>query len=158
MAKRGSPAWAVLLSIVFVLAVLFVAALLAHALVTAPAVHFHRVGFWSGIVEDRWVLLLVRVGLVAVVGYILVSVVALISRGQWLSTVGPVKAGEAVRAVAQDAEELRAKLRSAEEALEHLRQQPARLSDALAVAVRDRDEVFRENAQLRRRIEEQGDG
>lgn len=96
----------------------------------------------------------VRFALISVAVYIVVSIVGLVSRGQWLASVGPFKAGEAVRAVVKDSEGLQEELESAKGTIESLRAQLSKHIDAMVVAVKDRDETFRENVALKRQATE----
>ena len=107
-----------------------------RALVPAKEPRFTNPSFIEVIFANRLVVTLVRVALLAAVLYIVVSVVALVSRGQWISGVGPIRVSDSVRTLEQERDRLHAALNDAVDKVETLENQLYEARDQLADAQR----------------------
>ena len=124
---------AAVLVLVGVAVLLFLA---IRALVPAKEPRFTDPSFIEVIFANRLVVTLARVALLAAVLYIVVSVVALVSRGQWISGVGPIRVSDSVRTVEQERNRLRSALKEAVDKVETLEDQLHDARDQLADAQR----------------------
>ena len=87
--------------------------LLIRALVPSEAPKFKDPGVVDAIFANRLTITIVRVTLLFAALYVVVSVVALISRGQWLSRVGPFAVEDSVRTLERERDRLATELRDA---------------------------------------------
>lgn len=162
---EGGPAkwadlafWPKFAAVVVILAVLAAAGGIAYAIYNGTTPTFKNPNFVDAILESRLVMAGVRIAIIGASVYVLVSVIGLISRGQWLSSVGPFKVAEAVRRTEEDSSDLRDQLRKAEEVIDNLKVQLDRTEKAIEVSNRDRDEVIKELSQTRRELERAREG
>jgi len=140
------------------MALLAAVAAVAYTAFSSAIPTFHNPNFVDEIFESRVVLGASRVGLVAAAAYVLISIVALISRGQWITSVGPLKVGESVRTVTQEAETLRTSLVGAQEAIEDLTLRLRRTERAVTRAVEHRNEAFRQLRVAEQRLSDRQNG
>ena len=115
-----------------------------YLLVPARAPNFSDPSTLEAVFDSRFAITLARVLMLFGTVYAVVSVVALISRGQWLSSVGPFKVGESVRTLEQDQERLAQELDDAVETIEFL-------DGLLLEAQRELSDVHGELATLKER-------
>ena len=121
--------WGERLGIVLVLptlAVLFAAA--AYAIgdaILAPTPVAENPGFVDTVLASRAVVAAVRLAIIFAGVFIVVSVVALIARGQWLTRVGPIhvseQVSEEVSGMDAENERLRRSLENARETIDNLK-------------------------------------
>jgi ABC-type protease/lipase transport system fused ATPase/permease subunit len=105
------------------LAVLFAGGVYAIAdAVLAPTPPAQRPGFIDTVLASRAVVAAIRLAIIFAAVFIVVSVVALIGRGQWLIRVGPVQVSEQVSDIDAENQRLRASLDNAQEIIDDLRQ------------------------------------
>lgn len=100
--------------------------------VLAPTPVPEHPGFVDAVLASRAVMAAIRVAIVFAGVYVVVSVIALITRGQWLTRVGPVEVSE--RVVDADTEILRLEreLRQDKETMDRLRQDLSVLTNLAA--------------------------
>lgn len=80
-------------------------------------------GFADGVLASRAVIAAIRIAIIAAAGYIVMSVVALAARRQWLTRVGPVEVSARVSDLEAENALLRDMLESAEARVEDLDEQ-----------------------------------
>lgn len=110
---------------------------MVRALVPSETPRFSNKGFIEAIFASRFVITAVRFAILAGSVFVFVSVVALIARGQWLTSAGPFRVADSVRAIEQERDRLAAELESAVDVIEQL---DAELQDRTAELARVRDE------------------
>jgi hypothetical protein len=121
-----------LLLVVPTLVVLFAAAIFAIGdAVLAPAPIPEHPGFVDTVLGSRAVVAAIRLAVIFAGVYLVVSVVALIARGQWLTKVGPVEVSEPVSDVKAESQRLQEELVQAREWIGKLRQQIAEYRDLI---------------------------
>ena len=99
--------------------------LLIRALVPPTTPRFQDPSFIEAVFASRFVIATVRFAILFAALYVVVSVVALIARGQWLSSVGPFRVSESVRALKADRDQLARALREAVDTIESLQDELA---------------------------------
>jgi hypothetical protein len=99
--------------------------------------HFKDPSFVEVIFANRAVVTASRLAVLFAAAYIVISVVALIQRGQWLSSVGPIKTSEAVRQTVRDRDQLAQDLESAREVIEDLQDQLTSTTSDLVEALEE---------------------
>jgi ABC-type protease/lipase transport system fused ATPase/permease subunit len=99
--------------------------------VLAPTPTPEHPGFVDAVLASRAVMASIRLAIIFAGVYVVVSVVALITRGQWLTRVGPVEVSE--RVADADTEVLRLKAQAAQDAvmIDKLRQRIAAINELL---------------------------
>ena len=111
-----------LLLVVPTLLVLFGAAVFAIAdAVLAPAPTADHPGFVDTVLGSRAVVAAIRLAVIFAGVYVVVSVVALIARGQWLTKVGPVEVSERVSGVGAENRRLERLLEKSDETVDSMR-------------------------------------
>ncbi len=83
---------------------------LIYVLVPSHEPRFDKPNFLEAIFASRFTIAVARVAIVFAAGYIVVSVVALIWQGRWLSRAGPFETSESVRALTKERDRLAAEL------------------------------------------------
>ena len=106
----------------------------------------------NNLFSSRAVIIPARIVLVFVALYVVISVVALIYRGQWIVKAGPVEASEAVRTLDRDQDHLRAELKNAKENAEKWERQYEEQTTELEGLKRLSDEQTRRLEIIRGRI------
>ncbi|MDP8991573.1 MAG: hypothetical protein M3N31_00695 [Actinomycetota bacterium] len=109
--------------------------LLVRALVPSETPSFENPNFLEAVFASRLVITVVRISILFGVFYLVVSIVALVARRQWLSRVGPVQVAESVRAIEEERDRLEGALRDALQSYQELEQERDRLAEALREAV-----------------------
>jgi len=115
-----------LLVVVPTLLVLFVAAIFAigdAVLASTPA--SDHPGFVDTVLGSRAVVAAIRLAIIFAGVYVVVSVVALIARGQWLTKIGPVEVSEPVSDVKAESQRLQEELVQTRGSVGKLRQEIA---------------------------------
>lgn len=108
------------------LLVLFVAAIYAIGdAILAPTPTPHHPGFVDTVLGSRAVVAAIRLAIIFAGAFVVVSVIALIARGQWLTKVGPVEVSERVETVNSESRQLEGWLAQAQEEIGRLRQEIA---------------------------------
>jgi hypothetical protein len=69
----------------------------------------------NNLLSSRAVIIPARIVLVFLALYVVISIVALIYRGQWIVRAGPIQASEAVRTIDREKDHLRAELKTAKD-------------------------------------------
>ncbi|MDQ2825877.1 MAG: hypothetical protein M3Y04_02735 [Actinomycetota bacterium] len=95
--------------------------LVVYALLPPEAPTFRDPSTLDAVFASRFTILLVRIGILFGTIYAVVSVVALICRRQWLSSVGPFKVSESMRTLETDQKTLAQELDDALVSIEQLR-------------------------------------
>jgi hypothetical protein len=90
--------------------------------------------FVDNIVDDRVVILLIRVALVFAAGYVVISIVGLIVGRRWLAELGPFKASEPIAHLGRGTQVLEKDLGDARDDLEYLKRRLVESDEALAQA------------------------
>ena len=121
-----------------------------YAIYTGSTPTFKNPNFLDAILESRLVLALVRTAVIGACVYVVISIIGHISAGRWLSSVGPVKVGDSVRTVSQEADNLQEQLTAARATIQTLSGQLKKTEDTLGVSNRDRDEVIKDYHRLQR--------
>lgn len=105
--------------------------------VLAPAPTPEDPGFVDTVLGSRAVVASIRLALIFAGAFVVVSVVALIVRGQWLTKVGPVQVSERVSDVGAEIRRLEGSLEEAEETIDDLEQDLAQSADRIEQMKRD---------------------
>jgi hypothetical protein len=95
----------------------------------APAPSAEHPGFVDSVLASRVVIAAIRLAIVFGAVYVVVSVVALIARRQWLTKIGPVEVSTPVAGVEADNQQLEGELTQADEDIGKLRQELSVLED-----------------------------
>jgi ABC-type protease/lipase transport system fused ATPase/permease subunit len=104
------------------LLVLFAAALFAIGdAVLAPTPTPYRPGFVDTVLGSRAVVAAIRLAIIFAGVFVVVSVVALIARGQWLIKVGPVEVSERVSDIGSENRRLERLLEKSDETVDSVR-------------------------------------
>jgi len=112
----------VLLLVVPTLFVLFAAAIFAIGdAVLAPAPTSDHPGFVDTVLGSRAVVAAIRLAVIFAGVYVVVSVVALIGRGQWLTKVGPVEVSDRVSDIGSENRRLERLLEKSDETVDSVR-------------------------------------
>jgi outer membrane murein-binding lipoprotein Lpp len=90
--------------------------------VLAPTPVPKRPGFVDTVLASRAVIAAIRLAIIFAGVFIVVSVVALIARGQWLTRVGPVQVSEQVSDLDAENQRLQDSLENARESIHNLKQ------------------------------------
>jgi hypothetical protein len=126
-----------LLVVVPTLVVLFAAAIFAIGdAVLAPAPTPDHPAFVDTVLGSRAVVAAIRLAVIFAGVYVVVSVVALIARGQWLTKVGPVE----VSGSRSDGQRLKGSLDKADETIGGIRQATGEVEELLNQMKRERRE------------------
>jgi hypothetical protein len=121
-----------LLLVVPTLLVLFGGAIFAIGdAVLAPAPTSDHPGFVDTVLGSRAVVAAIRLAIIFAGVFVVVSVVALIARGQWLTKVGPVEVSEPASDVKTQSQRLREELAQARGSIAKLRQEIAGWKDLI---------------------------
>jgi len=119
-----------LLVVVPTLLVLFGAAIFAIGdAVLAPAPTPDHPAFVDTVLGSRAVVAAIRLAVVFAGVYVVVSVVALIARGQWLTKVGPVEVSERVSDLKAENQRLERLLEKSDETVDSMRQASGETKD-----------------------------
>jgi hypothetical protein len=121
-----------LLVVVPTLLVLFAASIFAIAdavLASTPAPD--HPGFVDTVLGSRAVVAAIRLAIIFAGVYVVVSVVALIARGQWLTKIGPVEVSERVSDVKAESQRLQVELVQTRGSVGKLRQEIAECRDLI---------------------------
>jgi hypothetical protein len=102
---------------------------LVYGLVPGREPRFDKPNFLEAVFASRLTVTVARLAIVFAAAYVVISVTALISRGQWLSRVGPVQVSESVRAVTEQRDRLALQLEEARRTIESLSQQMEALAE-----------------------------
>ena len=128
------PLWQTLVGIAMLLALVVAAALAVAQIYPSRLSTTTNPSFVDNIFDSRVVVLLIRVALIFVAGYVVISVVGLIVGRRWLAELGPFKASEPIARVERGAEVLDTDLDDAQETVEGLQRRLVESDDALAQA------------------------
>lgn len=112
-----------LLLVLPTLAVLFAAS--AYAIgdaILAPTPVAESPGFVDTVLASRAVVAAIRLAIIFAGVFLVVSVIALIARGQWLTRVGPVQVSEQVSDIDAENQRLKESLENARETIDNLKQ------------------------------------
>jgi hypothetical protein len=90
--------------------------------VLAPTPTAQNPGFIDAVLASRAVVAAIRLAIIFAAAFVVVSVVALIARGQWLTRVGPVQVSEQVSDIDAENRRLTKSLDSTREVVDNLRQ------------------------------------
>lgn len=90
--------------------------------VLAPTPAAQNPGFIDVVLASRAVVAAIRLAIIFAAAFVVVSVVALIARGQWLTRVGPVQVSEQVSDIDAENRRLTKSLDSTREVVDNLRQ------------------------------------
>jgi len=138
-AKLGSTLGAFLaVPTLFILAIAAVYAVGDAILAETPSPR--NPGLADGILASRAVIAAIRVAIIAVAGYVVVSVVALVSRRQWLARIGPVEVFEQVSDIDTENAMLKDRLDLEQANAERLRAKLAEADAMMSSTVRRRRE------------------
>jgi hypothetical protein len=88
-------------------------------------------GFVDTVLASRAVVAAIRLAIIFAAGFIVISVVALVVRRQWLTRVGPLQVSEQVSGLDAENSMLRDMLESAGETIENLQSELAAANDVL---------------------------
>jgi hypothetical protein len=116
--------------------------------VPAPAPTPDHPGFVDTVLGSRAVVAAIRLAVIFAGVFVVISVVALIARGQWLTKVGPVEVSERVRTVDAESRQFEQSLAQAAERIDKLRQEIAgykELVDGMSQDGRKQDELRRDS-------------
>jgi hypothetical protein len=105
--------------------------------VLAPTPVSKSPGFVDTVLGSRAVVAAVRLAIIFAGVFIVVSVVALIARGQWLTRVGPVEVSEQVSDIDAENKRLKESLENARETIDNLKQDLAETNYVLDRMMRD---------------------
>jgi ABC-type multidrug transport system fused ATPase/permease subunit len=120
------------------LLILFVAAVYAIGdAVFAPTPAPEQPGFIDTVLGSRAVVAAIRLAIIFAGIFIVVSVVALIARRQWLTRVGPVQVSEQVSDIDAENQRLKESLENARETIDNLKQDLAESNSLLDQMMRD---------------------
>ena len=120
------------------LLILFVAAIYAIGdAVFAPTPVPEQPGFIDTVLGSRAVVAAIRLAIIFAGIFIVVSVVALIARRQWLTRVGPVQVSEQVSDIDAENQRLKESLENARETIDNLKQDLAESNSLLDQMMRD---------------------
>ncbi|HET8955251.1 MAG TPA: hypothetical protein VFN18_06285 [Solirubrobacterales bacterium] len=120
------------------LLVLFGAAIYAIGdAVFAPTPVPKQPGFVDTVLGSRAVVAAIRLGIIFAGVFVVVSVVALIARGQWLTRIGPVQVSEQVSDLDAENQRLQESLENARETIDNLKQDLAESNILLDQMMRD---------------------
>jgi hypothetical protein len=95
-------------------------------------------GLVDGVLASRAVIAAIRIAIIAAAGYVVISVVALVTRRQWLTRVGPVEVSEQVLDIDEENAELKSRLKREREKTEGLMAELA-AADAMLTATARRE-------------------
>ena len=124
------------------LLVLFAAAVYAIGdAVLAPTPVPKQPGFIDTVLASRSVVAGIRLAIIFAGVFVVVSVVALIARGQWLTRVGPVQVSEQVSGIDAENQRLKESLENARETIDNLKQDLAETNQVLDQMMRDSGEI-----------------
>jgi ABC-type protease/lipase transport system fused ATPase/permease subunit len=114
------------------LLVLFVAAIFAIGdAVLAPTPTPYQPGFVDTVLGSRAVVAAIRLAIIFAGVFVVVSVVALIARGQWLIKVGPVEVSERVSDIGNENRRLERLLEKSDETVGSVRHAAGEVDDLL---------------------------
>jgi hypothetical protein len=120
------------------LVILFAAGIFAIGdAVFAPAPVAENPGFIDTVLASRAVVAALRLALIFASAFIVISVVALIVRRQWLVKVGPVQVSEQVSDLDAENRRLKESLENARETIDNLKQDLAESNRVLDQMMRD---------------------
>ena len=126
------------LLVVPTLLVLFAAGVYAIGdAVLAPTPTPEQPGFVDTVLASRSVVAGIRLAIIFAGAFVVVSVVALIARGQWLTRVGPVQVSEQVSGIDAENKRLKESLETARETIDNLKQDLAETNYGLDQMMRD---------------------
>lgn len=108
----------------------------------------------SNLLSSRAVIIPARIVAVFLALYVVVSVVALIYRGQWIVKAGPVQASEAVRTIDREKDHLHSELKTAKEDAAKWEANYDRLVGEQEVLKRESDELAEQLSEQLARIED----
>jgi uncharacterized protein YlxW (UPF0749 family) len=112
-------------------------AIAAADAVLAPSPAAKEPGFIDTVLASRAVIASIRIAIVFASAFVALSVVALISRRQWLTRVGPVEVSEQVSDLGAENRRLRKSLRDAKEMIRAMKRSAA---DTQQVIERERND------------------
>jgi hypothetical protein len=121
-------------------ALLVLSAAVAYAIgdaALAPAPAPQEPGFIDTILASRAVVAAIRIAIVFAAAFLVLSVVALVARGQWLVRVGPVQVSEQVKDFDAESQRLRERLADSHETIRDLEQELAEMNCLLICETRD---------------------
>jgi hypothetical protein len=131
-----------LLVVVPTLLVFFGAAVFAVGdAVLAPAPAPNHPAFVDTVLGSRAVVAAIRLAIIFAGAFVVVSVVALIARGQWLTKVGPVEVSAPVAEVRTENQRLEELLAKADETVDGMRQAMGEGRDMIERISKDPEEV-----------------
>lgn len=111
--------------------ILFAAGLYAIGdAVLAPAPTSEDPGFIDTVLGSRAVVAAIRLAVIFAAAFVVMSVVALAAKGQWLTRVGPVQVSEPVSKLNVDGGRLETAVGDARETIEGMREDPGESSPA----------------------------
>jgi ABC-type multidrug transport system fused ATPase/permease subunit len=120
------------------LAVLFAAAVYAIGdAVLAPTPVAKSPGFIDTVLASRSVVAAIRLAIIFAGVFVVISVVALIARRQWLTRVGPLQVSEQVSDIDAENQRLKESLENARETIDNLKQDLAETNYVLDQVMRD---------------------
>lgn len=91
-------------------------------------------GWLETVFASRGTVGVVRLAIIFACGYLVISVCALIFKGQWLSRVGPIEIAQSVKRVDKDSDQLATELATAKATIDTLEDEAAALAMALNTA------------------------
>lgn len=137
--EQKQSGWAIAAAICLIAGVVIGGVFLVKAITPGKVSTGNNPSFIDNIVDDRTLLVMIRIALLFGATYVVISVVGLISGQRWLEQLGPLKVSskKPVRTIDNEAERLRTELGSAVDTIETLRTRLAESDGALASARAD---------------------
>jgi len=105
--------------------------------VLAPAPTPDHPGFVDTVLGSRAVVAAIRLAVIFAGAFVVVSVVALIARGQWLTKVGPVQVSERVSDIGGGSQRLTKSVEKTEETVDGMRKTTREIDDLIERMTRD---------------------
>lgn len=105
--------------------------------ILAPTPAPKQPGFIDTVLGSRAVVAAIRLAIIFAGVFVVVSVVALIARGQWLTRVGPVQVSEQVSDIDAENQRLKESLENARDTIDNLKQDLAETNYVLDQMMRD---------------------
>jgi len=104
---------------------------------------FSQANFWESLVEGQPIVGFVRLVLMFAAVYVILSIIARISRGQWLNRAGPFQVQDSVQKLTSESQTLQANLRTAEATIQELQVRLATTAAQRDQARKNADEALK---------------